>query len=62
MRLIIHFNEGQNKQIALLRISNALSEYYRLRPPEDDRRLTVQFDENGAIVIYHSRKDVVLFS
>ena len=61
MRLIIHFKEGQNKTVGLSRLMNGLFEYYRLKPPEDDRRLTVRFEKDGAMIIYHNQKDVVIF-
>ena len=60
MRLIIHLDNCDDKQLALLRVYGALPEYYRLKG-EDDRRLTVRFD-GKAMAIYHDRKDVCLFT
>jgi len=60
MRLIIHLDNGQDKLMALLRVYRALPEYYKLKG-EDDRRLTVMFNDD-VMVIYHDRKDIVLFS
>ena len=60
MRLLIHLDNCDDKLMALIRIYKALPEYYRIKG-EDDRRLTVRFDREGAMIIYHDRKDVVIF-
>ena len=60
MRLIIHFDNYEDKLMALLRVYRALPEYYRIKG-EDNRRLTVRFD-GDALIIYHDRKDVCIFS
>ncbi len=60
MRLIIHLDDCEDKQAALLRVYNGLPEYYRLKG-EDDRRLTVRF-EDKAMIFYHDRSDVVIFT
>ena len=59
MRIIIHIGDCEDKLMALLRVYSALPEYYRLKG-EDDRRLTVRF-EGDAMLIYHDRKDMVIF-
>ena len=59
MRIIIHIDNHEDKLMALLRVYRALPEYYRFKG-EDDRRLTVRF-EDGAMLIYHDRKDMVIF-
>jgi len=59
MRLIIHLDNCEDKLMALSRVYRALPEYYRLKG-ENDRRLTVRFD-GDAMVIYHDRKDAVIF-
>ncbi len=59
-RLIIHFENCDDAQLALLRICRALPIYYQNKPI-NNRRLTVRFDEQGAMVIYHDRSDIVIF-
>ena len=59
MRIIIHIGNCEDKLMALLRVYKALPEYYRFKG-EDDRRLTVRF-EDEAMLIYHDRKDMVIF-
>ena len=61
MRLIIHFENCDDKLMALIRVYKALPEYYRLKG-EDDRRLTIRFDAQGAMIIYHDREDIVVFT
>ena len=61
MRLIIHLEGDINKQFALMRVSNALPEYYRLKG-KDDRRLTVRFERYNIMAIYHDKTDLVFFS
>ena len=60
-RLIIHLENCDYIVPAFQRIINALPEYYRFRP-NDDRRLTIRFDEHGVMLIYHDVKDLVLFT
>jgi len=60
MRLIIHLDNCDDKPMALLRVSKALPEYYRSKG-EDDRRLTIRFD-GDALIIYHDRSDICIFS
>ena len=60
MRLIIHFDNCEDKLMALLRVYRVLPEYYRLKG-EDDRRLTVRFD-GDAMIIYHDRTDGCVFA
>ena len=60
-RLIIHFENCEDPQTALLRIYRALPLYYEIKP-KNDRRLTVRFDAQGTMMIYHDREDVVLFA
>lgn len=60
MRLIIHLDNCKDKQLALMRVHNALPGYYLLKG-KDGRRLTVRFD-GDAMMIYHDRTDLVIFS
>lgn len=63
-RLIIHFENSddlpEGLSDALLRIRYALPRYYEFKP-QNDRRLTVRFDETGNMIIYHDRSDIVIF-
>ncbi len=59
-RLIIHTDNMPEN--GLLRIYNNLPEYWRLKPPKDNRRLTICFDVRGVMAIYHTLKDLVIFA
>ena len=59
-QLIIHFENCDDPQMALLRVYKALSIYYEHKRQED-KRLTVRFDKQGAMIIYHDKGDVVIF-
>ena len=60
-RLIIHLENCDSDAHALQRVIRALPEYYRLKP-DDGRRLTIRFDSQGVMAIYHDMKDWVLFT
>ena len=60
-RLIIHLENCDSDAHALRRVISALPEYYRLKP-DDGRRLTIRFDSQGVMAIYHDMKDLTLFT
>lgn len=61
MRRIIVHTDNVIESEAFLRIAGILPEYWRLKPPNDGRCLTIRFDDDGTMAIYHDIKDLVIF-
>ena len=59
MRIIIHA-ENAGEDLALRRTATVLPDY-RKHHPDKGQRITVRFDTEGALIMYHDKKDVVLF-
>ena len=60
-KLIIHVVDGQDEAVILKRLSRALP-VYRANYQDKGQRLTVRLENDIALVIYHSRKDLVIFT
>jgi len=60
-RLIIHTENIEDMEMALHRVANVLPDYYKYKR-QDDRRLTVRFEAQDVMIIYHDRSDAVVWS
>lgn len=60
-RLIIHLDDCPDTTEGLRRIANALPVYYESHP-DQGQRLTIRFEPDGALLIYHDWKSLIIFT
>jgi hypothetical protein len=57
-KIIIHTNNFDISSHDFWRVQAGIKEYYRLRPNCDNKRLTIRFNPQGEMLIYHNPKAV----